>query len=83
MNYHDGLCDCSCADPCPFRKSGMAERCSLESLAGYFNCTPDQALGRLHEWRPTGAVEIERRFDEMMKEQRIRFTLVESPRSES
>lgn len=56
------LCDCSCARPCPFRKSGAEFRCSLESLAAYFQCDPDSALDRLHEWWPTGERENHERF---------------------
>jgi hypothetical protein len=51
----DGLCECSCGDPCPLGKSGMETRCTRAELekAGNVVCQPtyecDFCLTRLGE----------------------------------
>lgn len=65
---NDGLCDCSCASPCPLGKTGSEGRCSITQLAAFFKCLPGQALEELHDWWPMGSAEIDRLYKEYIKD---------------
>jgi hypothetical protein len=45
------LCQCSCCQPCPFGKTGMAYRCAMADVAARLGCPIEDAPAALKRWQ--------------------------------
>jgi hypothetical protein len=45
------LCECSCGQPCPFGKTGMAYRCTMADVAARLGCPIEDAPAALGRWQ--------------------------------
>ena len=80
--YLDSLCDCSCADPCPFGHVGSTERCQMTDLEKYFGCTGNELKLKIKDFREKQTAINHELFKKWLKKNKIEISIVEANRPE-